>query len=438
MSSHKRLILFTRYPVPGKVKTRLVPTLGRDGAAGLHRRLVLRTLRTARKTCEALEVELEVCFDGGSDDAMRHWLGDAGRFTGQRGADLGERMATAFDCSFREGSAATIIIGSDCPGLTARILVDAFKCLSEVPVVLGPANDGGYYLIGLTRLLPELFRGVPWGTEGVLPHSVKILDQKGLQARLMNPLDDLDRPQDLAAWRRINELEESDLSRVSVVVPALNEEEQIARTLNCVQQCQPHEVIVVDGGSTDGTMRLAREGGAKVLKSKPCRARQMNAGATQAEGHALLFLHADTLLPREWLGVIVGILRRPGIAAGAFGFRIGGEFHGRTVIERAVRFRSKCFQRPYGDQGLYVSRALFEEVGGFADLPVLEDYELVSRLRRRGRIITAAEAATTSGRRWHRLGFWRTTLINQLVLAGYHLGVRPERLARLYRDLAND
>jgi rSAM/selenodomain-associated transferase 2/rSAM/selenodomain-associated transferase 1 len=433
MSDHKRLILFTRYPVPGKVKTRLIPALGSERAAGLHRRLVLRTLRTARKACEALEAELEVCFDGGSDDAMRHWLGDAGRFSLQRGSDLGERMATAFDESFRGGSPATIIIGTDCPGLTAEILVDSFKCLSEEQVVLGPANDGGYYLIGLTRLLPELFRGITWGTDEVLADSLKVLDQKGLKARLLSPLDDLDRPEDLAAWRRIKELEEGDLNQVSVIVPALNEEEQIARTLASIRQCQPHEVIVVDGGSTDATIRLAREAGAKVLKSKPCRARQMNAGATQADGHALLFLHADTSLPREWLGVIVGTLRRPGIVAGAFGFRIGGEFHGKTLIERAVRFRSDCFQRPYGDQGLYLSRALFEEVGGFADLPILEDYELVNRLRRRGRVITVAEAAISSGRRWHRLGLLRTTLINQLVLAGYHLGVTPQRLARFYR-----
>jgi len=254
----------------------------------------------------------------------------------------------------------------------------------------------------------------------------------------LSPLDDLDRPEELAAWRRIKELQEGDLSQVSVIVPALNEEAQIARTLECVRQCQPHEVIVVDGGSTDGTIRLAREAGAKVLKSKPGRARQMNAGATAADGHALLFLHADTLLPREWLGVIVGTLRRPGVAAGAFGLRIGGEFHGKTAVERAVRFRSNCFQRPYGDQGLYLSRALFEEVGGFADLPIMEDYELVSRLRRRGRVITVAEAATTSGRRWHRLGILRTTLINQLVVAGYHLGVAPQRLLRLYRGLAKD
>jgi rSAM/selenodomain-associated transferase 2 len=253
---------------------------------------------------------------------------------------------------------------------------------------------------------------------------------------LLSPLDDLDRPEDLAAWQRIEALEEEDLSQVSVIIPALNEEEQIAKTLEYVRQCQPHEVIVVDGGSTDRTTRLAREVGAKVLKSKPCRARQMNAGAAQADGNALLFLHADTLLPREWLRTIVETLRRPGVAAGAFGFRIGGEFRGKAIIERAVGFRSNWLQRPYGDQGLFLSRALFEELGGFANLPILEDYELVNRLRRHGHVIIVTEPAITSGRRWHHLGFLRTTLINQLVLAGYHLGVPPHRLARLYQDFA--
>ena len=114
----RRLILFARYPVPGKVKTRLIPALGAEGAAALHRRLVLRTLRTAHKACRAASADLEVRFDGGTEQAMSHWLGDSARFLPQGAGDLGERMARAFEESFRSGSPATVIIGSDCPGLT--------------------------------------------------------------------------------------------------------------------------------------------------------------------------------------------------------------------------------------------------------------------------------------------------------------------------------
>src|SRR5437879_4936954 len=134
----KRLILFARFPVAGKVKTRLIPALGTEGAAALHRRLVLRTLRTARKACQAAGADLEIRFDGGNDDAMRHWLGDCGTFTPQSAGDLGERMANAFEESIRPDSTATIIIGSDCPGLTADLITAAFDLLSGSPVVLGP------------------------------------------------------------------------------------------------------------------------------------------------------------------------------------------------------------------------------------------------------------------------------------------------------------
>src|SRR5258705_12763973 len=136
----KRLILFTRYPLPGRVKTRLIPRLGPAGAAGLHRCLVLRTLRTARAACEQVGADLEVRFDGGSEDAMHHWLGEEVRLNKQGDGDLGERMVQAFEESFRDGSPATIIIGSDCPTLTAPILGTAFDRLTNSRVVLGPAK----------------------------------------------------------------------------------------------------------------------------------------------------------------------------------------------------------------------------------------------------------------------------------------------------------
>ena len=126
-------------------------------------------------------------------------------------------------------------------------------------------------------------------------------------------------------------------------------------------------------------------------------------------------------------------LRQANVAAGAFRFRIAGGFPGKCLIEWATDLRSRWLQRPYGDQGLFLARALFEEMGGFADLPIMEDYEFTTRLRRRGRIITVGEAAITSGRRWQKLGVLRTTLRNQWMLVGYHLGVPPQKLAKRYR-----
>jgi len=428
-----RLILFARFPVAGKVKTRLIPALGTEGAAALHRRLVLRTLRTARALCQSQNVELEIRFGGEDANEMQHWLGDGWLCRPQCDSDLGQRMAGAFEDSFREGSPATVIIGSDCPTLTSDVLAAAFDSLKKNSVVFGPATDGGYYLIGLTKLVPELFQGVAWGTETVLAQSLQILERTGIRPAQLQPLDDLDRPEDVAAWRSIVEPEDADLSRVSIIIPTLNEAAHIAATLQSVRPGRPHEIILVDGGSTDDTRALAEAAGVTVIQSEPGRARQMNAGAARATGNVLLFLHADTLLPNEWTRIVQETLGQPGVVAGSFGFRISERFAGWRLVEWTTNLRSRWFQNPYGDQTQFIRRALFEELGGFADLPIMEDYELNQRLRKRGRVATSSAVAITSGRRWKKLGLVRTTLINKMVITGYHLGVCPHKLARFYR-----
>ena len=142
-----------------------------------------------------------------------------------------------------------------------------------------------------------------------------------------------------------------------------------------------------------------------MIISKPGRAGQMNAGAARAPpGSVLLFLHADTALPDNWTRVVADTLGEPGIVAGSFGFRVAKKFTGRWLVEWTVNLRSRWLQKPYGDQTQFLRRALFEELGGFADLPIMEDYELNQRLRRRGRVATSTATAITLGRRWKMLG----------------------------------
>jgi rSAM/selenodomain-associated transferase 2/rSAM/selenodomain-associated transferase 1 len=433
MAKPRRLILFTRYPEPGKVKTRLIGAIGETGATALHRRLVLRTLRAARCACQECDADFELRFDGGTEDAFRHWLGDQVRFCPQRGNDLGKRMAEAFEESFRSGSNATIIIGSDCPALTSGVLTNAFGKLTETPAVLGPASDGGYYLIGLTRSMPELFESIPWGTSSVLHDSLKILDRADIPRTLLLQLEDIDRPEDLAIWYEIIRQEENDSRGVSVIIPVLNESRNIDQTLEAVRREMPHEIIVADGGSSDATVEQARSASAVVIVSNPGRSRQMNAGAARATGKTLVFVHADTILPAGWTAVVSATLKDPQVAAGAFAFQVAESFPGKGLLEWTTNLRSRWGQMPYGDQALFLRQSLFEEIGGFRNLPILEDYDLVRRLRRHGRVITCAQAATTSGRRWQRSGLLRVTLKNQLIIAGFHLGVAPHKLAHFYR-----
>jgi uncharacterized protein len=138
-------------------------------------------------------------------------------------------------------------------------------------------------------------------------------------------------------------------------------------------------------------------------------------------------------LPAGYGGSIPALLGLPGVVGGAFRFAIGQEFAGRRLVERATNWRARRWQFPYGDQALFLRREAFARLGGFLEMPIMEDYELVRRLRRLGRIAITPEAAVTSGRRWQRLGWVRTTFVNRAIILAYHLGVSPARLAGWYR-----
>jgi len=160
----------------------------------------------------------------------------------------------------------------------------------------------------------------------------------------------------------------------------------------------------------------------------------MNAGAEAAEGTFLVFLHADTRLPEEFDGYVRRILTESGVAAGAFQLKIDDPSARLRLIEKAANWRSRYLQMPYGDQAIFLRRELFREMGGFPDLPIMEDFQLIRRLRGRGRIVIAPAAVVTSARRWKQLGALRTTLINQLMILGFYLDLEPSRLARWYKN----
>jgi rSAM/selenodomain-associated transferase 2 len=222
-------------------------------------------------------------------------------------------------------------------------------------------------------------------------------------------------------------------SSISVIIPTLNEADELPCTLTHPLEASGVEVIVADGGSEDGTVRVGASRGAKVLEVPPGRGRQMNAGAAAAGGELLLFLHADTRLPPDFADHVRRILGTPGVAAGAFRLAIEGERRGLRLVEKVANWRSERLQRPYGDQALFMRAEVFQLAGGFPDFPLLEDCALVRSLRRLGRIVIAPAAASTSGRRWLQQGIVRTTLLNQAILFGSLVGCSPRRLARWYR-----
>jgi uncharacterized protein len=434
--NRNKLIIFTRYPEPGTTKTRLISALGANGAAELQRQMAELVVGVARELKDSIGIAIEIRFAGGDDSKMRQWLGNDMEYAGQTGSDLGERMDHAFKAGFDQGGDRIVLVGSDCPGLTTDILKDAFKALDRHPVVLGPASDGGYYLIGLKQPLLSVFRDISWGTENVLKETRERLSSHKVFCVLLEQLSDVDTPEDLHIWENAQKARNSHNNPISIIIPALNESAQIQAAIQSARKGLPLEVIVVDGGSRDETVQVASRAGATVIQAPRGRAVQMNAGAEISRGSHLLFLHADTRLPDGYPVHIRRILN-DSAAGGAFRFGIAQPFSGRRLVERMTNFRACHLQMPYGDQAIFVRRRDFIEMGGYKPMPIMEDYDFILRLRRHGRIVIAEATALTSGRRWLELGALRATLINQLVIAGYHCGVAPEKLAMLYRNMKN-
>lgn len=191
---HNTLAIFTRFPSPGTTKTRLIPSLGPDGAADLHRQMTERVLSHAEKYCRQFDTALEIHFQGGDVETMSQWLGPH-IFVRQKKGSLGQRMEYTLSRVFASGVRKAVIIGTDCPGLNSDILRQAFSALEDNTLVLGPALDGGYYLIGLTAPCPSLFTGIDWGTPTVLTQT--LTKAQGLTVYQLPPLHDVDRPEDL-------------------------------------------------------------------------------------------------------------------------------------------------------------------------------------------------------------------------------------------------
>lgn len=225
---------------------------------------------------------------------------------------------------------------------------------------------------------------------------------------------------------------------ISIIIPVLNEAAIIKLTLAQLQQYSEVEIIVVDGGSQDNTVNLAQQTGVQVITvAGKNRAAQMNAGADLAQGDILIFLHADTQLPSDFINLTTKTLEQPKIIAGAFELTIAGENPAWRWLEILIKLRSHLLSLPYGDQAIFLKKQTFAQLGGFADLPIMEDFEFIQRLKRQGKIAIAPGQVTTSDRRWQKLGVWQTTVINQLMIAGYYLGISPTKLSNFYRRQGN-
>ncbi|MEP6866037.1 MAG: TIGR04283 family arsenosugar biosynthesis glycosyltransferase [Deltaproteobacteria bacterium] len=429
------VVVLAKTPVAGEVKTRLALPAR---AAALARAFLVDTFAALHSVAWADPV---LATTAAIDPALDAEL--AAPIWMQGGGDLGARIERVVRRAL-VSSPRAIAMGADTPGLPIAALDRAHEALRTADAAIGPTEDGGFYLLALRRCPDGLLAGLPWSRADTFAATLARLRERGLSTVVLDPWFDVDRPADLerlrgllaarrvsapATWRALN--------TISVVMPVLDEARRIGAALGDLAALDGlHEVIVVDGGSTDRTVELARSAGARIVTAPRGRGPQLNAGAAAATGDVLLFLHADTSLPSDSVRHVEHALARPGVVAGAFRtWTIADEPRPWFApLLHLADIRSRITRYPYGDQAMFVRASAFHTAGGFPDMPLMEDLELSHRLSKQGRIHTCTASVRVSGRRFVARPVVYTALVNVFPLL-YRAGVSPHALARFYRQV---
>jgi rSAM/selenodomain-associated transferase 2/rSAM/selenodomain-associated transferase 1 len=378
-----------------------------------------------------------VRFFGGDEQQFREQFGTQPTYAPQADGTLGDRINSAVAAAFQDGAERVVVIGTDCPLLGESRLTTAIEPLANHDVVIGPATDAGYYLIGMRKHLPSLFENITWGTESVLQQTLTQAKAISASLKKLAAISDVDYVEDLTHCRQVEGsfcevLPKITTGRISIIIPTWNEADNITHTLQQLGNISDVEIIVADGGSTDNTVELAQTAGAHVINCNAGRGKQMNAGAALASGEVLLFLHADTQLPDDFSEHIWRAMNSEN-TGGAFRLRIDAQGWMLRVIEFGANLRSRWLHLPYGDQAIFVRASAFFQMNGFQQWPLMEDFDFCRRLKQIGKMTITPVAVTTSARRWKRLGVLRTTLTNFACVIAFHCGVSPATLARWYR-----
>ncbi|MHC1742248.1 MAG: TIGR04283 family arsenosugar biosynthesis glycosyltransferase [Syntrophobacteraceae bacterium] len=431
-SQERQLLIFMRYPEHGKVKTRLAGGVGDREALRLHTLLVRRTLGIAcdfKRLHPDVSIFLVVEPPGCVNDLARSfpgpWLTD-----GQAGEHLGERMAHAIRRAFDRGGREVVLIGTDIGDLQPEDLEAAFERMRDETAVLGPAKDGGFYLIGLRRYTAEVFQPVDWGTGTVFDRTADLLRRSGLRVARLVVRRDVDRPADVEWMLRDALFRET----VSVVMPTLKDPAVLRPRLQALKdRMWPDDELIVVRGIDEGRLAVHElEARIRVVTAPRGRGIQLNHGARHAGGSVLLFLHDDTDPPDQFPYLIRRAVQMAGVALGCFRLSFTDGTRTLDLIARWANVRSRLFRLPYGDQGLFCRREVFERVGGFRRRYLMEDVDFVRACRAEGDLAMVEDPVLTSPDRYLTRGVLRNSIQNHATMALYRAGMDEERLYRWY------
>jgi len=425
--SQNALIYFIKAPLLGKVKTRLAKSIGDENARMFYEYFVQRLLSRQPQNCDIF-----IAYDdGGLTCKLPTYLENRTLFLQAKG-DLGHKMHEAFAHIFSLGYTQAVLVGSDIPDVDEAILEDAFTLLKSSDAVLSPTFDGGYYLIGFhaSTLKIEAFEGIVYSTSDVFEQTKKRL--RPLHVKHGKRLRDIDTLEDIKAY---SPQILPKLPHMSVIIPVYHEDETLLQTIETLRQNATYhdvEIIVVDTLELT-TLNHLHVKNIRTGNAPQGRASQMNEGALMAQGDILVFLHADTLLPNAWDTRIEEALHVK--KAGAFSLGIDDTHYALRFIETMANLRTKLTHIPYGDQAHFFTASFFRELGGYAKIPLMEDVEIMKRIKQQSETIALLnEKVLTSSRRWHKEGILYTTLRNRVLSFLYSLGVSPNQLTKRYKS----
>ena len=431
----RTLVVFMRYPEPGRVKTRLAAGMGAEPAAAFYEQLLRRTLGVVADFAHGHgDVEVLLYFDPADKEAViRRSCPGPWQFMPQGAGHLGERMRAAFDLDHALRPSHTVIVGTDIADLESVDLEESFQLLEKSDAVLGPAADGGFYLIGLKRPCDAVFFSTAWGGADVCRRTLEILRRTGLTVALLKERHDIDRVADLERLRHRHYFQH----RLSVIVPTVVPIVKLRSFLETVEeQLWPgDEIIAVQGADDADEDVMPLSGRTRLVFSCKGRGRQLNRGVRESRGDLLWFLHADSLLPTNFGYHIRKLVLDSRVALGCFRLAFRGDNPALTLIAHWANFRTRFLKLPYGDQGLFCRRETFDRLGGFYREYLMEDVNFVHSARRMGELLTVQERLYTSPDRYLQRGVVRASLTNHLLFTLYLLGVSDRKLYSLYYRL---
>ncbi|CUX31206.1 TIGR04283 family arsenosugar biosynthesis glycosyltransferase [Clostridium sp. C105KSO13] len=449
------ILIFTRIPVPGHTKTRMMPYLSEKECAQLH----ICFLKDIERECQKTGRDLYVFFTPeGKQNILFPIFGRTVKYREQKGGCLGERMKNALEAVFREGYRACILIGTDIPELRASYLENAFEKLRTRDVVLGATSDGGYYLIGMKQLYTAAFENQTYGHETVFENTVEALKDKNISIDYVPQLSDLDRPGDLQEFteryrnsvscrkRFLNRQGETysentrkfilSHRKISIIIPTYNEEKTITHIQKQLEPIKDKcEIIFADGGSTDKTLEKIKKE-FKIIRTKKGRGCQMNAGAKASHGDILFFLHCDSCLPPNTLEQIRYVTKK--YRVGGFGVAFASPNFFMLTCRIISNYRMKVRGIIFGDQGMFIERKLFLEMEMFPEIPLMEDYQFSLDLKkRREKIGMTTNRIYTSDRRYPKGTIPKLRLMGKMysLRRRYRKGESVEKIAEEYRDI---